>query len=187
MAAGISLGRYSSVLIVGKRYWPCLNVFYYFLAKFLNYMAHIPAIAHCDVSDMSIKDPPSVAYLSSRILMVTTIFHLLSVWYWLLCRLHIVVTSRKTHWARKHLDYRNQVYKTLTLRAFLKTQKKKTILGGQTSLTENWFKKNSLNKKNENFTRFRSMLAYFAHKRPRIFNKLTRKNAFQARKLFGNF
>ena len=33
---------------------------------------------------------------------------------------------------------KNQVYKTLTLRAFLKT-KKKTILGGQTSLTENWF------------------------------------------------
>ena len=31
------------------------------------------------------------------------------------------------------------------------------------------------------------MLAYFAHKRPRIVNKLTRKNAFQARKLFGNF
>ena len=30
-------------------------------------MAHIPAIAHWDVSDMSIKDPPSVAYLSSRI------------------------------------------------------------------------------------------------------------------------
>ena len=27
------------------------------------------------------------------------------------------------------------------------------------------------------------MLAYFAHKRPRIVNKLTRKNAFQARKL----
>lgn len=56
--------------------------------------------------------------------MVTTIFHLLSLWYWLLCRLHIVVTSRKTHWARKHLDYKNQVYKTLTLRAFLKTKKK---------------------------------------------------------------
>ena len=30
-------------------------------------MTHIPAISHCDVSNMSIKDAPGVAYLSSMI------------------------------------------------------------------------------------------------------------------------
>ena len=35
-------------------------------------MAHIPAIAHCDVSDMSIKDPPSAAYLYIALAMILT-------------------------------------------------------------------------------------------------------------------
>ena len=135
-------------------------------------MTYIPAITHCDVSNMSIKDAPSVAYFSIFPLALVII---------LLGRLHIVITSRKTHWARKHLDYKNQVYQTLTRRAFLKTKKK-------IRWTNFINRKVILNKiKNENFARSRSMLAYFEQKLPRMLNKLTRKNAFQARKLFGNF
>ena len=44
-----------------------------------------------------------------------------------------------------------------------------------------------MKKKLKTLQKSRSMLLYFAQKLPRIFNKLTRKNAFQARKLFGNF
>ena len=44
-----------------------------------------------------------------------------------------------------------------------------------------------MKKKLKTLQKSRSILLYFAQKLPRIFNKLTRKNAFQARKLFGNF
>ena len=103
-------------LLVSDTLFKCV---YYFLAKFLNCMAHIPA--HSDVSDMSIKDAPGVAYVSSRIAWLTHFPLTLAII--LLCCLHIVITSRKTSWATKHLDDKNQIY-TLSWRAFLKTKKK---------------------------------------------------------------
>ena len=180
------LGNISGTIFISTHCWwaiPCLNVFYYFLAKFLN--RNDAYSSYCSLWRERYVNKGcswrSVFIFDDR--MVTPIFPLALATI-LLGRLHMVITSRKTHWARKHLDYKSQVYQTLTRRAFLKTKK---IFWWTNFINGKVILKNSLNKKNENFARSRSMLAYFAQKLPRIVKKLTRKNAFQARKLLGNF
>lgn len=95
-------------------------------------MTHIPAIARCDVSDMSIKDALGVAYLSSMIVWLPPFFHLHLLQY---C-LAVCIWSLQ---AEKPIERGSTLIikaKSIRLSPGVRFSKPKKYFGGQTSLTE---------------------------------------------------